>query len=65
MTLAVFAAAAFLWIFGGLLRDVRVGGLRPLAGSRTAASRCSRRWRSSSLPVDRAKGIRAMDWETP
>jgi len=32
VTLSVFAAAAFLWIFGELLRPVAVAGVRPFAG---------------------------------
>jgi sodium-dependent dicarboxylate transporter 2/3/5 len=64
VTLAVFAGAAFLWIFGALLRDVSIAGLRPLKGLTDSGVAMLAALALFLLPVDREKGIRAMDWET-
>lgn len=64
VTLAVFAGAAFLWVFGGLLRDVAVAGVRPLAGLTDAGVAMLAALALFLLPVDREQGTRAMDWET-
>jgi len=64
VTLAVFAGAAFLWVFGGLLRDVAVAGVRPLAGLTDAGVAMLAALALFLAPVDRARGVRAMDWET-
>jgi sodium-dependent dicarboxylate transporter 2/3/5 len=63
-TLAVFAAAAFLWIFGGLLRGVDIGGIRPLRGLTDSGVAMLAALALFLLPVDREKGTRAMDWDT-
>ena len=63
-TLAVFAAAAFLWIFGGLLRGVDLGGIRPLRGLTDSGVAMLAALALFLLPVDREKGTRAMDWQT-
>ncbi|MBZ0250019.1 MAG: DASS family sodium-coupled anion symporter [Burkholderiales bacterium] len=64
VTLAVFAGAAFLWVFGGLLRDVAAAGVRPLAGLTDAGVAMLAALALFLAPVDRARGVRAMDWET-
>ena len=64
VTLAVFSAAAFLWIFGGLLRELQVAGLRPLKGLTDTGVAMLAALALFLLPVDREKGLRAMDWAT-
>jgi sodium-dependent dicarboxylate transporter 2/3/5 len=64
VTLAVFAGAAFFWVFGALLRDVRVAGIRPFEGLTDTGVAMVAALALFVLPVDRKKGIRAMDWET-
>lgn len=64
VTLAVFGAAAFLWIFGGLLREVSVAGIHPLAGLTDSGVAMLAALALFLLPVDREKGVRAMDWDT-
>jgi len=64
VTLAVFAGAAFFWIFGALLRDVGVAGLRPFKGLTDSGVAMLAALALFLLPVDREKGIRAMDWAT-
>jgi sodium-dependent dicarboxylate transporter 2/3/5 len=64
VTLAVFAGAAFLWIFGGMLRGIDVGGVRPLRGLSDSGVAMLAALALFVLPVDREKGTRAMDWET-
>ena len=64
VTLAVFAGAAFFWIFGGLLRDIEFAGLRPLKGLTDTGVAMLAALALFLLPVDREKGIRAMDWRT-
>ena len=63
VTLAVFAGAAFLWIFGELLRGAAVAGIRPLAGLTDSGVAMLAALALFLLPVDRARGVRAMDWE--
>ncbi|MCW5591221.1 MAG: DASS family sodium-coupled anion symporter [Burkholderiales bacterium] len=63
-TLAVFAAAAFLWIFGGLLRDLQLGGIRPLRGLTDSGVAMLAALALFLLPVERDSGKRAMDWDT-
>jgi sodium-dependent dicarboxylate transporter 2/3/5 len=63
VTLAVFACASFLWVFGGLLRDVTVAGIRPLAGLTDSGVAMLAAAALFLWPVDPAKGVRAMDWE--
>ncbi|NJD86730.1 MAG: DASS family sodium-coupled anion symporter [Betaproteobacteria bacterium] len=63
-TLAVFAAAAFFWIFGGLLRDLDLGGIRPLRGLTDSGVAMLAALALFLLPVERDSGKRAMDWDT-
>ncbi len=63
VTLAVFAGAAFFWIFGGLLRDLVVAGLHPFAGLTDSGVAMLAALALFLVPVDRARGVRAMDWE--
>ena len=64
VTLSVFAGAAFLWIFGSLLRDITVAGIQPLKGLTDSGVAMLAALALFLLPVDRAKGIRAMNWDT-
>ncbi len=64
VVLAVFAAAAFLWIFGEPLRDLRVAGLRPLKGLTDSGVAMLAALALFLAPVDRRKRIHAMDWQT-
>lgn len=64
VTLAVFGGAAFLWIFGALLRDVAVAGFKPLAGLTDSGVAMLAALALFLLPVDREKGVRALDWDT-
>ncbi len=64
VTLAVFAGAAFLWIFGGLLRDIESGGVHPLAGLTDSGVAMLAALALFLVPVDRDRGVRAMDWES-
>ncbi|HEX4944079.1 MAG TPA: DASS family sodium-coupled anion symporter [Usitatibacteraceae bacterium] len=63
VTLAIFAGAAFLWIFGELLRGVTIAGMRPVAGLTDSGVAMLAALALFLAPVDRAKGVRAMDWE--
>lgn len=64
VTLAVFAATAFLWLFGEPLRAITVAGLRPLGGLTDSGVALLAALALFLAPVDREKGLRAMDWET-
>ena len=64
VTLAVFAGAAFLWIFGELIRGASVASWRPFAGLTDSGVAMLAAAALFLLPVDRAKGTRAMDWES-
>ena len=64
VTLAIFGAAAFLWVFGGLLRDVVIAGARPLAGLSDSVVAILAALALFLVPVDVKRGVRAMDWET-
>ncbi len=61
-TLAVFAGAAFLWIFGELLRPLSIAGVRPLAGLTDSGVAMLAALALFVIPVDRARGVHAMDW---
>jgi sodium-dependent dicarboxylate transporter 2/3/5 len=63
VTLCVFAGAAFLWIFGGLLHDLAPGGVHPFAGLTDSGVAMLAALALFLAPVDREKGVRAMDWE--
>ena len=62
--LAVFFCTAFLWIFSPLLKGVAVAGVKPLAGLSDAGIAMLAALALFVIPVDRAKGTRAMDWDT-
>jgi sodium-dependent dicarboxylate transporter 2/3/5 len=64
VTLAVFGGAAFLWIFGGLLKDAAIGGTKPFAGLTDSGVAMLATLALFLLPVDVKRGVRAMDWET-
>jgi len=64
VTLAVFAAAALLWIFGGMLKGIEVGGIRPLQGLTDSGVAMLAALALFLVPADRVKGTRAMDWQT-
>jgi len=62
--LAVFCVTAALWIFSPLLKPMVVAGIKPLAGLSDAGIAMLAAMALFLLPVDRAKGVRAMDWDT-
>lgn len=62
--LAVFCVTAALWIFSPLLKPVVIAGVKPLAGLSDAGIAMLAALALFLIPVDRAKGIRAMDWDT-
>ena len=64
VVLTVFAAAACFWIFSPLLRGVTVAGVQPLAALSDAGIAMLAAMALFLIPVDRARGIRAMDWAT-
>jgi sodium-dependent dicarboxylate transporter 2/3/5 len=62
--LSVFSVTAFLWIFSPLLKPVVIAGMKPLAGLSDAGIAMLAALALFLIPVDRAKGVRAMDWDT-
>ena len=62
--LAVFSVTAALWIFSPLLKPVVIAGVKPLAGLSDAGIAMLAAMALFLIPVDRAKGVRAMDWDT-
>ena len=62
--LAVFSVTALLWIFSPLLKPLVVAGVKPLAGLSDAGIAMLAAMALFLIPVDRAKGVRAMDWDT-
>lgn len=62
VTLGVFAVTVVLWMGSPLLKDWSVAGLRPLAGLSDAGIAILAALALFLIPVDRAKGVRAMDW---
>ena len=62
--LAVFSVTALLWIFSPLLKPLVVAGMKPLAGLSDAGIAMLAAMALFLIPVDRAKGVRAMDWST-
>jgi sodium-dependent dicarboxylate transporter 2/3/5 len=64
IVLAVFAVTAFLWIVSPLLKGVAIAGVKPLAGLSDTGIAMLAAMALFVIPVDRAKGIRAMDWRT-
>ena len=64
IVLAVFSVTAFLWICSPLLKGMAVAGVKPLAGLSDTGIAMLAAMALFVIPVDRAKGIRAMDWHT-
>jgi di/tricarboxylate transporter len=64
IVLAVFSVTAFLWIFSPLLKGIAVAGVQPLAGLSDTGSAMLAAMALFVIPVDRARGTRAMDWGT-
>jgi len=62
--LAVFGLVAFLWIFSPLLKPIAIGGVKPLAGLSDSVIAMLGAMALFLIPVDRAKGVRAMNWAT-
>jgi sodium-dependent dicarboxylate transporter 2/3/5 len=60
--LAVFFITALLWIFGPLLRELSIGGVRPLARLTDTVTAMLAALALFSLPVDR-QGTRALTWK--
>jgi len=64
IVLAVFAATATLWIASPVLKEIVVAGVTPLGGLSDAGIAMLAALALFVLPVDRARGIRAMNWAT-
>jgi len=62
--LSVFGLVAFLWIFSPLLKPLVVAGIKPLAGLSDSVIAMLGAMALFLIPVDRAKGVRAMNWAT-
>jgi sodium-dependent dicarboxylate transporter 2/3/5 len=63
-TLAVFAVTAFCWVFRPVLADIAVAGVAPFAYLSDAGIAVAAAIALFVIPVDRAKGVSLMDWET-
>jgi solute carrier family 13 (sodium-dependent dicarboxylate transporter), member 2/3/5 len=64
IVLTVFSLAALLWIFSPLLKPVVIAGIKPFADLSDAGIAMLAALLLFLIPVDLAKGIRAMDWAT-
>jgi sodium-dependent dicarboxylate transporter 2/3/5 len=64
VTLAVFSAAAVLWVFGPVLKGVTVGGIKPLGALSDSIVAMLAALALFLIPVKGAGGVRAMDWKT-
>jgi sodium-dependent dicarboxylate transporter 2/3/5 len=64
VTLAVFSAAALLWVFSPLLKRLTVGGMKPLAALSDSIIAMLAALALFLIPVKGAGGGRAMDWAT-
>jgi len=64
VVLAVFSVTACFWIFSPLLKPMVIAGMKPLAGLSDAGIAMLAAMALFLIPVDRAKGVRAMDWDT-
>src|SRR5688572_3215068 len=62
--LAVFSVTAFLWVFSPVLKPIVIAGVKPLAALSDAIIAMLAAMALFLIPVDRAKGVRAMDWDT-
>jgi sodium-dependent dicarboxylate transporter 2/3/5 len=63
-TLVVFAFAVFFWVFRPVLADVSVAGVAPFAKFSDAGIAVMAAIALFLIPVDRAKGVCAIDWAT-
>ena len=63
-TLAVFAGAAFLWIFGPFMKDLSIAGVTPLKGLTDSGVAMLAALALFLLPADRERGLKAMNWDT-
>jgi sodium-dependent dicarboxylate transporter 2/3/5 len=64
IVLIVFSVTALLWMFSPLLKPIVIAGVKPLAGLSDAGIAMMAAMALFLIPVDRAKGVRAMDWDT-
>jgi len=64
IVLTIFSITAFLWIFNPLLKGWTVAGVKPLAGLSDAGIAMLAAMALFVIPADRAKGTRAMNWDT-
>ena len=64
VTLAVFAAAALLWIFGGMLRGIELVNTGRWQGLTDSGVAMLAALALFLIPAEREKGVRAMDWDT-
>ena len=64
VVLAVFSVTACFWIFSPLLKPMVIADMKPLAGLSDAGIAMLAAMALFLIPVDRAKGVRAMDWDT-
>jgi sodium-dependent dicarboxylate transporter 2/3/5 len=64
VTLAVFSAAALLWVFSPLLKRMTVGGMKPLAALSDSIIAMLAAMALFLIPVKGAGRARAMDWAT-
>lgn len=64
VTLAVFGVTVFLWVGSGWLTQLTIGGVRPLAGLSDSGIAILAAIALFVIPVDRARGVYAMDWAT-
>jgi sodium-dependent dicarboxylate transporter 2/3/5 len=63
VTLAVFAVTVLLWVTRPWLVTIRIGGVAPLAGLGDSMIAIAAAIALFLLPVDRKRGVRAMDWQ--
>lgn len=61
--LAVFAVTVFLWVTRPWLAAIEIGNVTPLAGLSDSMVAIAAAIALFLVPVDRKRGIRAMDWE--
>src|SRR6185503_15189630 len=64
VVLAVFSVTALLWTCSPLLKSIVIAEMKPLAGLSDTGIAMLAAMALFLIPVDRAKGVRAMDWET-
>ncbi len=62
-TLAVFGVTVFLWVTRPWLAAVTIGGVAPLGGLGDSMIAVGAAIALFLVPVDRKRGVRAMDWE--